>query len=92
MSQPYEEMNEGYTQVFNDDNKLNKSTRPHIDKSLRWYRKNLEYARDRANKYNLEHREETALLSRNRYHWHRSWGGDTHCQFSLLRISLEAFK
>ena len=35
MSQPYEEMNEGYTQVFNDDNKLNKSKRPHNNNTIK---------------------------------------------------------
>ncbi len=92
MSGEYTEINEGYQKEFNDANKLNKTKRKIINKSLDYYKDNLEYCRDRNNKYNEENREQINKNAMSRYYWHKSWGGDYNSHFSLLRISLDAFK
>lgn len=81
-----------YIKEFNDGNNLNKTKRGHINKTLQYYKDNLEHCRERQQEYAEENREIIRKQSNRRYHWHRSWGGDSDCQFSLLRISLEAFK
>ena len=88
----YQEINEGYNKEFNDDNKLNKMKRRDIERSLDYYKDNLEYCRNRNSEYNEKNRERIRENATRRYYWHRSWGGDAFCQFSLLKISLEAFK
>ena len=76
---------------FNDANKLNKTKRSQIDHSLQYYKDNYEYCRKRNFIYASNNKQKNRDYANRRYYWHRSWGGDFDCQFSLLRISLDAF-